>query len=203
MKYILFPGFSKNNKEWAYDIAKEFKLKGKELTVVGWDHWTSGKSSFNIKLESEKVLNIISGWFKHRGIEPAVGALHLKDGFKGGTLNPHKAGVVEPVLMDEQEYIILAKSVGTRLVATMINDGMLKPKKLILMGIPSQNEIYKEALTKLKADQIVVIQNKKDPFNSFDEMKHFISQINADIKVIEGERNDHSYPYPELLLNLL
>ncbi len=164
MKYILLPGLSPKNKDWAYQLKAEFKTAGLELIVIEWNHWEGEKRNFSISFERENLLRL---------------------------------------LKDFDEYTIIAKSVGTRLASTMIEKELLKPVQLILMGIPSQNEVYEKALVKLNPRKIKVIQNTGDPLGKFEEVEKFINKINPDIEIIEGGRNDHSYPYGELILDLI
>jgi predicted alpha/beta hydrolase family esterase len=106
-------------------------------------------------------------------------------------------------LKGESEYVILAKSVGVALATKMIVRDQLNPVKLILMGIASANGQVREALKKLDPRNIVIIQNHGDPYNNFTQIKSFVHEINSQIQVIEGERNDHTYPYPEIIISLL
>lgn len=164
MKYILLPGLSPKNKDWAYELKSDFKTQDLELIVVEWNHWEGEQRSFSISFEKENVLRMLKG---------------------------------------VDDYTIIAKSVGTRLASFMIEEELLNPALVIFMGIPSQNEIYKKALGKLDPSKIKVIQNDRDPLGSFEEVEKFVATINPEIEVLEGERNDHNYPYGELILDLI
>jgi hypothetical protein len=104
---------------------------------------------------------------------------------------------------DEKDYMILAKSVGTRLLSKLISDGKLVPKKVILMGVPSTNNIYKKAFSNFDPEKVKVIQNTKDPLVSFSEIKEFFMDVNKAIEVIEVEESGHDYPYPDLIDSLI
>ena len=160
MKIIYLPGFSARNKEAAAELKSEFKKEGFELNVIHWDHWQSGKSSFNFGNERGKVLK-------------ACG---------------------------QDECVIIAKSVGTRLIASMIaRDENLHIKYLVLMGVPSQNRIYTDMLAKYPVKKLLVIQNDKDPYQSYAELKRFFHGENVDIEIIRGDRSDHSYPFADII----
>ncbi|KKQ35977.1 MAG: hypothetical protein US52_C0012G0002 [candidate division WS6 bacterium GW2011_GWA2_37_6] len=164
MKYLLLPGSSVTNREWAEQLKTDLKQAGIDLDYIAWEHWDNRKSSFSTKTEADKVLAALKG---------------------------------------ESEYVILAKSVGVALATKMIVSDQLHPTKLILMGIASANEQVREALKKLGPGNVIIIQNHGDPYSSFVQIKSFVHEISPKVQVIEGERDDHTYPYPELIISLL
>lgn len=163
MKYVLLPGFSISNKEWAYKLQEYFSNNGINLEVVEWRHWKGQNQSFSLKQESQKVRDIVG----------------------------------------DEEVVILAKSVGTRLSAYLIKNNLIKISKIILMGVPSENEIYIQAFSQFPGRRVAVVQNTSDPMGSYVKVKNFFHKINPEIKVLETPRRDHIYPYPEMLQSLI
>ncbi len=60
MRYILFPGFSENNKKWGEELKKEFEKFEINLEVMEWDHWDTGREEdFELEHEVDKAMKII------------------------------------------------------------------------------------------------------------------------------------------------
>jgi predicted alpha/beta hydrolase family esterase len=76
MKVMILPGYSLNNKQWAYEVAE--KLEPGFVSIVHeWDHWSKG--SFALKQEINKILEEI-GSEKVNIIAKSIGtkvAMHL------------------------------------------------------------------------------------------------------------------------------
>jgi predicted alpha/beta hydrolase family esterase len=160
MKTIILPGFSVHNKEWADELANNFKLiTNSKVVVHNWLHWNNGKSSLSLK---EELNNIIK----------EVG---------------------------EEKVNIIAKSVGTMVAMHLLKVIPNKIEKIILCGIPSvsqeRKKLFTTPLSVFNPKNIVVFQNTKDPFVSYEEVKQFMKKINSKIKVFKKERSDHNYPY--------
>lgn len=108
---------------------------------------------------------------------------------------------VESILQkisDEKKVVIIAKSVGTMICAKLMEK--IKPEKIILCGIPSVSDKRLDIMKvfgEYPAKDLIVFQNKKDPFASFEEVKRFVEKVNKDIMVVEKPREDHNYPYEE------
>lgn len=109
-----------------------------------------------------------------------------------------KAQDVIDVLMADTGNII-AKSVGTLVTALILQEIPERIHKVILCGIPSTSDerlkIFSEAFKNFPAENVIVFQNTKDPFGSFEEVKKFMKKVNPKIKVVEKPRSDHNYPY--------
>lgn len=117
------------------------------------------------------------------------------------TFNPReKAQDVIDVLLKDRANII-AKSVGTLVAAHVLQKISERIHKVILCGIPSVSDerlaIFKEAFLKFPPDNVICFQNSRDPLGSYEKVKEFMAKVNPKIKVIEKERSDHEYPYPE------
>ncbi len=119
----------------------------------------------------------------------------------GGSLHPkHEiAKILKEVGRDKVN--VIAKSVGTMICMLLIAEIPDQINKIILCGIPSVSEERKKLFTAylsgFPVEKIIVFQNTKDPFASFEEVKDFMKDVNPKIKVIEKERSDHNYPYFE------
>ncbi len=98
---------------------------------------------------------------------------------------------------------IIAKSVGTRVTMNLIPKIINRLDKVILCGIPTKFEsepvrtLYRDNLKKLGSQNVICIQNTRDPFSPFARVKEFVNSVDAKIKVIEKPRTDHEYPYYE------
>lgn len=173
-KVIILPGYSPHNKDRALEIKKYFdKNSNLETFIHEWRHWSEDKS-MSIPWEAEKVKSEIER---------------------------------------ESRVFIIAKSVGTRVLMTISsrdkNFSNQKIKKVILCGIPTKldnketRNLYLSGLKNLNLKNSIIFQNKKDPFASFDLISKFITSEKFDLKVIEGDRSDHHYPYYEEFLKFL
>lgn len=121
---------------------------------------------------------------------------------KGGSLSlPYESDQILDKI-GKNKVSLIAKSVGTRVSMFLLKLIPNQISKLILCGIPSQNEIYNN-LSKVDANKVIVFQNEKDPLGNFADVEKFIHKINPKIKVIKTPRSDHSYPYPEKFTEFL
>ena len=116
----------------------------------------------------------------------------------------HELRKIAEEIRGNEKINIIAKSVGTRVAMEWIIRNPKFVNKLVLCGIPvswqpkdvgSVSEIFQKGLSFLKARQILIFQNEKDPFSTFEKIKEMVGRINRKIKVIENPRNDHHYPY--------
>jgi len=129
-------------------------------------------------------------------------SIHEWEHWKGGTMSVKKE--IEKImksLKGDEKINIIAKSVGTRVLMNITP--LLKGRigKIILCGIPAklQDEkamaLYKNGLSQIPTNNILVIQNTNDPFVPAEIMKKQIHSINPNIKFIEKTRSDHNYPH--------
>lgn len=97
---------------------------------------------------------------------------------------------------------LLAKSIGCRMAAQIILDRPERVHKLVLCGLPgTQVEAradFAAALSRLPLEHILVVQNRSDPYASFAEVQDMIQTISPGVQMIEGKRDDHHYPYPDV-----
>jgi predicted alpha/beta hydrolase family esterase len=102
----------------------------------------------------------------------------------------------------EDKVFIIAKSIGTWVVSKLLNDKQDQIEKLIFAGIPltglekDGNKGDYQILTQYPADRLLILQNQKDPWGSFENVKVFVHSINPKINILPMPREDHAYPYP-------
>ena len=125
--------------------------------------------------------------------------LHWKNGKPNLNLKEELKNILKEV--GEEKVNIIAKSVGTMVTMHLLKALPNKIEKIILCGIPLVSEERKKLFTTPLPDfnpkNIIVFQNTKDPFASYEGVKKFMKGVNPKIKVIEKERSDHNYPYFE------
>lgn len=98
---------------------------------------------------------------------------------------------------------IIAKSVGTRVAMVIASENFNLINKIILCGIPTKGksksavEIYTLGLKNINPENVICIQNNKDPFANFAVVDQFIKFINPLIKTVKKPRSDHNYPFFE------
>jgi pimeloyl-ACP methyl ester carboxylesterase len=102
---------------------------------------------------------------------------------------------------------LLAKSVGCRIAARIILSQPEQVHKLILCGLPTtQVEAradFSAALARLPTERILVVQNRSDPYAGYAGVQDMIQSIHPGVRVVEGDRDDHHYPFPELFKGFL
>lgn len=76
-----------------------------------------------------------------------------------------------------------------------------KVGKIILCGVPSvseeNTELFRRALEDFPAEKIIVFQNEKDPFATYEEVKEFMESVNPEIEVVKKPASTHDYPYSD------
>ncbi len=124
---------------------------------------------------------------------------HWRDGTESFKLAAESEKVLKAI--GSSEAVIIAKSVGTRLIAGVITGNLaLQVKYLVLMGVPSQNEVYTELFKTFPAERLMIIQNRSDPHGHFADVARFAHAANPGIKMVQGERSDHSYPFADIII---
>ncbi len=109
----------------------------------------------------------------------------------------------------KKKFNIIAKSVGTSVAMNLIEKSRDSVDMVVLCGIPFKNfseekkEMFRKNLPNIPTNKVTIVQNSKDYFGSFEEVKKFIGSINSKIKVVEKERSDHHYPYPTLFKKII
>jgi len=123
--------------------------------------------------------------------------LHWQNGKTNLSLKEELKNILKEV--GSEKVNIIAKSVGTMVTMHLIKIIPNSMEKIILCGLPSVSEerkkLFSTSLSAFDPRKIVVFQNTKDPFASYEDAKKFMKFVNAKVKIIEKERSDHSYPY--------
>lgn len=97
----------------------------------------------------------------------------------------------------EEKINIIAKSVGTRVLMSIIPRIKTKINKVILCGIPIAPMRYVLGIKAMDPKNLLVVQNSKDPFMPASFIKKYIALIDKRITVLEKEAKTHDYPYFE------
>lgn len=95
---------------------------------------------------------------------------------------------------DFDDYLIIAKSVGTFIAVEGTARGVLKPSKLILLGLPLFGDLPHELFVAWMHDlkvPVTVIQNTSDPLGSFRQIKDLVDQDN--VTFVEQPGDTHEY----------
>jgi predicted alpha/beta-hydrolase family hydrolase len=93
-------------------------------------------------------------------------------------------------------YIIIAKSIGTAIAAKGSYDQVLKPAKLILLGVPIKGGVSGESFHEWLRDievPVIIVQNAEDPMGSFAEVKEAFEDTGSNIAFVELPGNTHDY----------
>ena len=60
MQYIVLPGFSLRNKEWAYELQTEMQPRGYNFQVFEWYHWqTDNSADFSVENEVKRLREVV------------------------------------------------------------------------------------------------------------------------------------------------
>jgi len=135
--------------------------------------------------------------------------VHEWEHWKGGSMSVKREK--ESILREiqNQKVNIIAKSVGTRIAMHLIPIIKNQLNKLILCGIPTKfeneetRELYKNGLLQFSSENVLIVQNKNDPFSPSKIIKENIKQMNSKINILEKDRKDHNYPYFNEFQNFL
>ena len=98
---------------------------------------------------------------------------------------------------DLDDYIIVAKSVGTIIAMTGCASGVLKPHALLLMGVPLRG--YEDIATELSQaiaalPNVTFLQNENDPFGTSDEVEALIKKSPPkQWRLIKSAGDTHDY----------
>lgn len=113
----------------------------------------------------------------------------------GGNLNiNYEVGEIIKLVGNKQVSFI-AKSIGTKVLMSVIPKVKKQINKVILCGIPIDPVGYAKGIKLVGAENLLIFQNTHDPFISYKAVKLYLKLIDKRIKIIEGKRNDHHYPF--------
>ncbi len=103
---------------------------------------------------------------------------------------------LKDIVEEIDDYVIIAKSVGSIISLMGIKEGFLKPSKLMILGFPlgyiKRKNVDIEPLINngIKKTKIMVIQQKNDPIGTYDDVRNILSDV---IKVNRIPGHYHIY----------
>ena len=101
------------------------------------------------------------------------------------------------------EYVIFAKSIGSVLTFMGVNRGILKPKTIIITGLPlgmiEEEHIPMDDWLRHSDIPLLFIQNTEDPLGSFKEVEKYLSGIIGNRKYTLAELDGNTHNYNDLL----
>lgn len=100
-------------------------------------------------------------------------------------------------LIGDRQVNFIAKSVGTKVLMSVLPNIKEQVNKVILCGIPIDPVGYVRGIKLLKPKNLLVIQNSADPFMPAKPIKVYLQLVDKQIKVIEKDAHNHDYPYFE------
>lgn len=95
----------------------------------------------------------------------------------------------------KQKVNILAKSVGTRVLMSLLPTIKTQVHKVILCGVPFDPMRYVQGIKLLDKQNLLVIQNSQDPIMAYKFIATYLHLIDKKIKVVEKPAKNHDYPY--------
>ncbi|MFZ1483809.1 MAG: hypothetical protein WAS36_02260 [Candidatus Saccharimonadales bacterium] len=118
----------------------------------------------------------------------------------------YEISVAQTEVEQLEPYIIIAKSIGTAISVKGVADGKLKPKKLILLGVPINGGVSKNVFSDwLQQINVTVafVQNTNDPYGSFSSVKEAFEGKGHNITFIELPGETHDYLDFEAIVKLI
>jgi predicted alpha/beta-hydrolase family hydrolase len=106
-------------------------------------------------------------------------------------------------LQPGSEVGLIGKSIGTYVAMHLINDHTVKPKYLIMMGVPisalseSDKALYKEVMVAIQCPT-TIFQNTEDPYGTPGQVDELLGGMNYILEEIPSD--DHRYNIPEKIL---
>jgi hypothetical protein len=112
---------------------------------------------------------------------------------------------VEKILEEvgKKKVSFIAKSIGTRVLMSVVPKTINQIDKVILCGIPIDPVGYAKGIKLLGPDRLLVIQNSQDPFMPAKAIKLYLRLIDKNIKFVEKIARNHDYPYFKDFLDFL
>ncbi len=107
------------------------------------------------------------------------------------------------VIQEEEKVNFIAKSIGTKVLSKLIPEVQTRVNKIILCGIPIDPFNYYKLLTDYTKENLLIIQNSKDPYVPYRAVSIYLKLINSKVNLVERNSNTHDYPYYEIFKNWL
>jgi len=98
-------------------------------------------------------------------------------------------------LVGDKPVNFIAKSVGTKVLMSVLPTIKEQINKVILCGIPIDPVRYVKGIKLLKPENLLVIQNSADPFMPAKPIKIYLQLVDKRIRVVEKNAHNHDYPY--------
>lgn len=114
----------------------------------------------------------------------------------GNTDVDYEIGVAQQTAERLNQYMVIAKSIGTVIAIKATANKNLQPEKLILLGVPLYGGMPKDlfgAWLQHITVPIVFVQNTHDPLGSFSDVKSAFENTGSHVSFIELPGDTHSY----------
>ncbi len=98
-------------------------------------------------------------------------------------------------IIGKQPVNFLAKSVGTRVLMSLLPEIKDQVQKVILCGIPFDPLKYVQGIKLLDKQNLLVVQNSQDPIMPYKFIATYLHLVDKKIKVVEKPAKNHDYPY--------
>ncbi len=108
----------------------------------------------------------------------------------------HEVSEAAKLMENLEEYIIVAKSIGTVIALLGNARGVLHPKRCVFLGLPlgAMHRIAGVEQGMKLLPPVTVVQNDHDPLGSADEAASYIKEFgNGDISVRPARGETHDY----------
>ncbi len=93
-------------------------------------------------------------------------------------------------------YVIVGKSIGTVIAARATAEGILRPEKLILLGVPinggADSKLFIQWLRKITVP-VVILQNTSDPLGSYADIETAFGDVSANVTLVQLPGDTHDY----------
>lgn len=113
---------------------------------------------------------------------------------------------IKEILKNQQDYTIIAKSVGSIISLIGIKEKIIKPKNIIILGLPLRYverkniDLMPLINNALNNTNIYIIQQKDDPIGKYEEVKQIVPN---NIKVFEIPGHFHIYGNLKLIRSII
>lgn len=105
---------------------------------------------------------------------------------------------VKSTIGEEGDYVLIAKSIGTVIAALAINQGILHPKKCLLLGAPitgiaGDTPAFAPSLSALP--RTVFVQNEHDPYGSAETLNTFLQVHHPAVYELDVVFDNYTHDY--------
>ena len=103
--------------------------------------------------------------------------------------------VVKTVALLDKPYIVIAKSIGSRLALKALSEGMINPVGMFICGLPLSSERESGELLKLLGENklpTTILQNVDERYIKPDELRKLLEPF-ENYQVVAGVSGGHSY----------